>query len=173
MDSRFKYNDHDAKSTLQGLEKYPFNEENLNNEYWARNIVVHETQYIRWVILNSAAHHGYKDESRHGRISDRTLSYLKDQLAKTDNSKINVLVCHHHVYKIGAVDLDDYNEIKQGSAPLSALESGQFGSWLIIHGHRHWPSITYAPGGNNSPVVFSAGSLSAVLYDELTDKARN
>jgi hypothetical protein len=53
------------------------------------------------------------------------------------------------------------------------LGANDFGRWLVIHGHRHWPHITYAPGQSSSPVVFSAGSLSAILYDELQDKARN
>lgn len=43
----------------------------------------------------------------------------------------------------------------------------------MFHGHRHWPSITYAPGGNNSPVVFAAGSFAAVLWAEIAGKARN
>lgn len=43
------------------------------------------------------------------------------------------------------------------------IGSGEFGSWIVIHGHKHHPKITYAAGGNHSPVVFSAGSFSVLL----------
>ncbi|WP_186827999.1 metallophosphoesterase family protein [Knoellia locipacati] len=173
LDSRYMYNDYDAKATLQGLEEYPFDSGAKNNEYWARNAVVIETEAVRWAVLNSAAYHGYAEEWKHGRISKRTLAYLEELLKSTSQDKLNVLVCHHHVYKIGSVDLGDYSAMEAGSALLQLLESAKYGNWLVIHGHRHWPSVTYAPGSNSSPVVFSAGSLSAVLYDELADKARN
>jgi predicted phosphodiesterase len=173
LDSRYMYNDYDAKATLQGLADYPFDNDARNNEYWARNVVVFETDEVRWAVLNSAAYHGYTSEWKHGRISKRTIAHLEALLDDTAQDKINILVCHHHVYKIGAVDLEDYSEMQAGSALMQLLESAKYGHWLIIHGHRHWPSVTYASGSNSSPVVFSAGSLSAVLYDELTDKARN
>lgn len=173
MDSRHKYNDFDARSTLQGLSDFPFSDENLNNEYWARNVVVVETEDARFAILNSSAFHGYEDEHQHGRISSRTLAYLKSRLEATAEKKINILVCHHHVYKIGSIDLDDYSAMKDGQTLTELLGGGQHGQWLILHGHRHWPSLSYAPGNAGAPTVFSAGSFSASLYPELATKVRN
>lgn len=173
VDSRGEYTSHDARGTLLGLPSFPFEDPNLTNEYWSRNVVVVETDDARWVVLNSAAYHGFKDEYRHGRIAASTLDYLKDRLSATANDKLNILVCHHHVYKIGNIDLTDYSEMTDGFALLSMLELGGYGSWIIFHGHRHWPSITYAPGGNNSPVVFAAGSLSAILWADIAGRARN
>lgn len=174
MDSRFVHNDHDARSILQGLENYPFNDEVLNNEYWARNVVVRDDERLRWVILNSSAYHGYKDDHVHGRVSTRTLQYLKQKLIeREDPSRVNVLVVHHHPQRVTATDLADSSEMVLGAALLDMLDSGEYGRWLILHGHRHFPNISYGPGSAESAVVFSAGSFSAVLYDEIANRVRN
>ena len=55
--------------------------------------------------------------------------------------------------------LGDYDVMTNGQLLLDKLGSGDFGKWLLIHGHKHHPKLTYAAGGNSSPVVFSAGSL--------------
>ena len=173
MDSRFEYNDHDAKSTLQGLPDYPFSDDALNNEYWARNVVVGVGPGYRWVVLNSSAHHGYNDEWKHGRVSKRTREYLERRLQETGPHAINILVTHHHVYKLDGIGLEDYSEMTDASALLGLLTSGGYGRWLIIHGHQHGPAISYANGSKGAPVVFSAGSFSAVLWDERSTLAQN
>lgn len=173
MDSRFQ-NGYDARGTLQGLENYPFAEPALRDKYWANNVVVQTHGTFRSVLLNSAAFHGAEDsEWKHGRVSSRTRQYLKEVLAQTPDPGINILVTHHHLYPLGGVNLDDYSEMREGSALLQMLESGEFGSWLVVHGHRHWPSLSQAGGSQGAPIVFSAGSFSALLYAELQDKARN
>lgn len=172
MDSR-AINGYDARGALQGLADYPFEATELNNSYWATNVVVQEHTQFRSVLLNSSAYHGYQDEWRHGRVSERTRQQLRLRLNETSDSGVNVLVTHHHLYQHGGVDLEDESAMKEAPALLKLLDSGEFGSWMIVHGHRHWPSLTRASGSQGAPIVFSAGSFSAVLYDDLQDKARN
>lgn len=172
MDSR-AINGYDAKAILQGLDAYPFADAALNNEYWANNLVVQEHGSFRSVLLNSSAYHGYAKEWAHGRVSKRTREYLRTRLQETYDPGINILLTHHQVYKFGSIDLDDKSEMEEASALLEDLGSGEFGSWLIIHGHRHWPAITHAGGSRSAPLVFSAGSFSAVLWPELQARARN
>lgn len=172
MDSR-AINSFDAKAVLQGLDSYPFEDHLLNNEYWANNVVVQEELGFRTVLLNSSAYHGYANEWQHGRVSERTREYLKKRLRETKDYGLNILVTHHQVCKQGSIDLEDKSEMQDGTALLEDLGSGEFGSWLIIHGHRHWPSIGHASGGRGAPLVFSAGSFSAVLWKELQGHARN
>ena len=172
MDSRH-LNGYDARGALQGLDDYPFAAQSLRDAYWANNVVVQEHPAFRSVLLNSSAYHGYEDEWKHGRVSARTRQYLVDRLAATTDPGINLLITHHHLYPLGGVNLGDYSEMKEASALLKLLGSGEHGSWLVIHGHRHWPSLSQASGSQGAPIVFSAGSFSAVLYDELQDKARN
>jgi hypothetical protein len=172
MDSR-AINDYDARGILLDLDDYPFQNEALNNEYWAHNVVVQTHPAFRSVLLNSSAYHGYVDEWQHGRISRRTREYLRSKLEKSPDPGINLLVTHHQLYKFGGVDLGDQSEMRDASALLDDLGSGEFGSWLVIHGHRHWPAVSHAGGGRAAPVVFSAGSFSAVLYAEIQSLARN
>jgi 3',5'-cyclic AMP phosphodiesterase CpdA len=173
LDSRYLYNDYDAKGTLLGLEDYPFADSRLNNEYWARSVVVLTESNFNIAILNSAAYHGYKEEWQHGRITKRTVNYLKERLQDLPKDRANLLICHHHLYKFGRVDLRDYSEMIDAAVLLDALGSGTYGRWLVLHGHRHWPNLEYASGSATSPIIFAAGSFSAVLYAELQDKARN
>ena len=59
VDSRYKYNDHDAKGTLQSLVPlFPIEREPLNDKYWAKNYVIIDKHNCRFVILNSSAYHG-------------------------------------------------------------------------------------------------------------------
>lgn len=172
MDSR-QINGYDARGALQGLENHPFADSELNDAYWANNVVVQEHTGFRSALLNSAAYHGYQDEWKHGRVSQRTRQYLSQRLANTADSGVNILITHHHLYQHGASDLEDVSAMKEAAALLELLDSGDFGSWLIVHGHRHWPSLTRASGSQGAPIVFSAGSFSAVLYEDIQDKARN
>ncbi|MCM3500903.1 hypothetical protein M3667_03295 [Microbacterium sp. P26] len=172
MDSRHR-NGHDPRGMLQNLPNYPFDDAALNNEYWANNVVVQESAGVRSVLLNSSAYHGNDEEWRHGRASARTREYLKRRLDATSDPGINLLVTHHQLYQIGNYDLGDKSHMAEAPALLDLLGCGDYGHWLLVHGHRHWPNISYASGGRGSPVVFSAGSFSAVLWDEIQNSARN
>jgi hypothetical protein len=174
LDSRY-ITSADAKGFLLSLTPpYPLPDESSNNKYWARNFVIKEDDTYRLVILNSSAYHGGKPgEIDHGRIADSTLSVLQKELADREPKLINILLCHHHPQQHMELNLGDYDVMKNGQLLLDLLGSGEFGRWLIIHGHKHHPKIAYAQGGATSPIVFSAGSLCANLYLELQTMARN
>lgn len=173
LDSRNMYNGHDAKGHLLELHDYPHHDVAIADQYWARSAILHQGSDHNILVLNSAAYHGYNDEFRHGRVSAATIRHIERLLDSADLNKLNLLVCHHHLYRYGTVDLDDYSEMTDGSLLLNLLGSGRRGKWLVIHGHRHWPNLEYAAGGAASPVVFAAGSFSAMVYRELQGKARN
>lgn len=178
VDSRFKYTDYDAKGLLQSLEPaFPLEDEALNNQYWARNFVILVKEDYRLVILNSSAYHGAKEgEFEHGRISPRTVEALRIELEKMEQEHprlVNILLCHHHPHKHGDIEDDDYSVMDGAPKLLQLLESGDYGNWIVIHGHKHHPRICYAAGGSSAPVIFSAGSFSATLYPELSTQARN
>ena len=181
VDSRYKYNDYDAKGTLQSLvPPFPVKREPLNDKYWAKNYVIIDNHNCRFVILNSSAYHGQVSDKTppeylHGRVSPRTISSLERDLIRLNgNTKIvNILLCHHHPHKHNDIVLDDYSEMKDGSRLIDLLEGGKYGRWVIIHGHKHHPRLCYAAGGSSAPIIFSAGSLCAKLYAEQQARARN
>jgi len=178
IDSRYSYNDYDAKGILQALlPMYPLPDENLTNKYWSRNYVVLSRPDYRIVILNSSAYHGTKDEEfKTGRVSLRTVESLRmelEELEKDEPKLVNILLCHHHPHKYGDIDETDYSDMEGAPKLLEVLGSGNFGDWIAIHGHKHHPRLCYAAGLGNAPVIFSAGSLTAVLYPALQLAARN
>ncbi len=177
LDSRKQHDDHDPKGNLQSLTPmFPGVDEALCDRFWSRNFVVVELEDARIVLLNSSAFHGYgsdiKPEFYHGRISSKTISALRLALAGGEK-RINILVCHHHPIPHNPVNEEDYSEMVGGDRLIDLLDCAEYGSWLLIHGHKHYPRLTYASGGSSSPIIFSAGSLSAFLYQRIASRARN
>lgn len=174
LDSRY-LTSVDAKGILMGLEPpYPLPDDAANNKYWAKNYVIHEGDNFRLVILNTCAYHGGKqDEINHGRIAESTLEFLKKELSSLPEKLVNILLCHHHPQQHMEIKLGDYDVMTNGQLLIDLLGSGDYGRWMIIHGHKHHPKITYASGVATAPVIFSAGSLCANLYRELQTRARN
>ncbi len=174
-DSRHQYNDFDAKGMLQGLvPPYPLPDEAQNDRYWSRNFVIVEEECYRLVILNSSAYHGQTQmEVEHGRVADSTLDRLKSQLCEATSKPVNILLCHHHPKPHSELQLGESDIMRNGQQLLDLLGSGRFGSWLVVHGHKHHPKLSYAEGGGSAPVVFAAGSLCAVLKPPVGSRVRN
>lgn len=179
VDSRYAYNDHDARGMMQGLVPlFPLSDPSANDHFWARHYVVLERDKYRLVILNSSAYHGGEpEEIKHGRVARRTIDALRSDIVeaqqKNKGTVLNILVCHHHPQRHPGVSIPDYEAMVLGPDLLELLGSGDLGRWLVIHGHKHNPRLTYAGGTASSAVVFSAGSFSVVLYPELQNRARN
>lgn len=179
MDSRLVNTKFDAKGQLQALvPPFPIADRDNWLEYWATNFTQFEHGTVRFVLLNTAAYHGYHDpkatpEYLHGRVSDRTLDAMAAALKLQGKRPANVLICHHHPLKNDEIKIDDYSEMRNGDRLLNELVNARVGPWLIIHGHKHLPRIIYAPPGNTAPTIFSAGSFSAKLPAEFGDRARN
>jgi predicted phosphodiesterase len=178
MDSRHIYNDYDARGVLLNLSpRFPLPTESdaTNDRFWARNFVGLDHNGVRLVLLNSAAYHGgQQDEIKHGRLSDNTLTELGVSLQTSKRFAINILVCHHHPkqhHELGTID--DYEQMKNGDQLLELLGNGNYGHWIVVHGHRHYPKLEYSSGGSTSPLIFAAGSLCAVIYPEIQGRARN
>ncbi len=178
VDSRYQHNDFDAKGVLLDLDPgFPFADEKRNCHFWTHHYVVFpHSEQVRFVVLNSSAYHGNNKENKeyeHGRISARTLNRLKTELLKGGKFQVNILICHHHPQKHEELGLGSFDDMEKGSEMLAMLSDPLLGPWIVFHGHKHHPKITYASGGTNAPVVFSLGSCAAVLGPHLTGHARN
>lgn len=179
MDSRYLHADFDPKGMLQTLSPmFPgVHEDNLCDRFWARNYFRLEGDSWQLLVLNSSAYHGIgpaaEKEYEHGRVSRHTVEAIKAELQTLHRKPVNVLLCHHHMLPDTIFARTDYSEMKGADLLLDALGSGEFGHWLVIHGHKHHPRLFYAPGGMSAPVIFCAGSLCAHIYAELQGRARN
>lgn len=166
----------EPQDTLRALKPiYPVKSKLRTLEYWASNFTeVRKGDVARFLLLNSCAHHaGPREELEHGRISSSTLGALRAHLAGTTPATVNILICHHHPQQHQEIALGDYDVMKNGQLLLELLSEPRVGHWLVIHGHKHHPKMTYSAGSAASAVIFSAGSLSACLYPELSTRARN
>lgn len=174
VDSRYKYTKYDARGFLQALTpSFPFDSEDLNDRFWSRHHALIDRENWRLLILNSSAFHGTKpDEIDHGRISEFTFNRVKAALEQSSVRPINILLCHHHPHPHAELEID-YEVMHDGSRLLQLLGTGRYGEWLIIHGHKHYPRLCYAPGTPDAPIIFSAGSLCANLGGELGTKVPN
>ena len=180
VDSRHQHSDFDPKGELQAISPFfPLSSEAHSNEYWARNLTIVQDSDANIVVLNTCAYHGSSDilnEQKHGRISKHTLNYLEKRLNKITgdlNNRVNILLCHHHPQSVPTPNANDFQDIKGGADLLAILNKPEYGTWLIIHGHIHYPYIEYSRGNTTSPIIFSAGSVAAKLYWDLGTKTRN
>jgi len=143
--------------------------------YFSEHYLVVDTDWCRVVSLNTCNTHARgKDEYEKGRVTEYTVEELTRHLRGLERKQMNILLCHHHPSALPELSdhFDDYSEMVHGAKLISALEQ-QDDNWLLIHGHKHFPNIGYAKGGNDSPVIMSAGSLSAALPPEFLAAASN
>lgn len=169
MDSRFK-NGEDPRLILQGLPQ-PFPEPMVsrNDQFFARHFLVdmvdgHDVVLIR---LNSAAFHGYREEWRHGRVSSITTAAISAEIGQLLSERsykpaLGIFLTHHHyrpLHSLAAEGSTDYSAIR-GDQHLTEFFRQEVGiPWLLIHGHRHQPTIYYADGPAAAPTVIAAGSM--------------
>lgn len=168
----------DPKHHMQYLKPtFPVDNFQKNTHFWAWNWCHIEGSTTNSILINSSAYHGHKDEHKHGRISTETISRIKEFILSENflEKPINILVCHHHPYKMEHQENDfDTESMEGGDSLVSVLTESNKGPWLVVHGHRHIPQLRYAPSCSTvKPVVFSAGSFSAKLFPALLDKTKN
>ena len=175
VDSRNLYNEYDPIEELKSLNpQFPIANDDLAQKYWAYHYHVYTQTELTLLNLNSSAYHVVgKEEIEHGRISPKTLDRIRADVRVLPESKLNVLLCHHNPHKHSELELGEYDEIKGGQLLLDLLAEVTHGEWLVIHGHKHHPKITYASGPSCSPVVFSAGSVCSTLYPRLRTETGN
>lgn len=174
LDSRFLKSTFNPKGALQALvPSFPHAGKHASDMYWARNFSVLRKDKTIVVSLNSAGFHGYHNEDRllrefnHGRVSAETVAALAAEVGAVEDDDVEhrILLCHHHPQVIGPFrDLEGDSAMRDAHLLLDEVEGGT-SPWLIIHGHRHFPYLSYAPGGATAPVIFSAGSFSRRLND--------
>ncbi|MGK0378949.1 MAG: metallophosphoesterase superfamily enzyme [Patiriisocius sp.] len=147
-----------------------------NTHFWAWNWTHVESNLFNSVLINTSAYHGYMDEFKHGRVAVEVSNQISDFLRTTVKEKpFNIMVCHHHPEKMEYVDGDyDVEVMEGGGYLLRKIEEADVGPWLIVHGHKHFASITYAKSGCSAPsTILSAGSVSAKLNPNYETRTSN
>jgi 3',5'-cyclic AMP phosphodiesterase CpdA len=149
---------------------FPVDDQFIRDAYWDDNVAIVSDGDTDIVILNTSAGHEDPVLAQKGLVDTQTLAKL-EQLVGTATGSKRILLAHHHPYRHDAINKGDYSALDAGPEMLKVLQDN--GSWLVIHGHRHYPNLVYAAGGTQSPVIFASGSFSARLYPELQTRVRN
>ncbi|EGQ8234631.1 TPA: metallophosphoesterase [Vibrio vulnificus] len=156
---------------------FPFNDYYKNTHFWAWNWELTQSENYNCISINSSAYHGFGSEFRHGRVALEVSKQIKDRLSQEDvkSKPLNLLICHHHPQKMDYVDVSYDGEAMEGADYLlSNIEAADIGPWLIIHGHKHYATISYGNSRTSTPpTILSAGSLSAVLYESIDSRTSN
>jgi hypothetical protein len=178
LDSRFKTTTTAPQRILRLLDPpFPTAQSREAASYWANGYcIVDRTPEVRFVLVNTCSLHGYSTENDrhldHGFVPEELFTQLPEELGKRSPRPISILVCHHHPVEID-LPPEDRSVIKNGGELIDLLTSLGPPGWLIVHGHRHLPSLKYASPQDHSPVIFSAGSLSANLHLNIQGRAAN
>lgn len=153
---------------------FPLPDEAINTEYWGRSVAVIRQSNYRLAVLNSCSLHTSGASSAtldRGAITSATLQYLQRKLESSPQSDLNILLCHHHPQPHSELSLGEYDTMQRGQLLLDLL--AEHGDWLVIHGHKHFPKLSYAGGGAGGPVVFAAASFSGALAGKAATRTRN
>ncbi|MGH1461877.1 MAG: metallophosphoesterase family protein [Neptuniibacter sp.] len=132
--------------------------------FGADYLIFDESENYRLVVFNSCARHTQNPtDYERGRIAESALSWLEDQLKDlhdTKQPKTNIFLCHHHPVLHDELNLGTYDFMHNGTELLSML--GKYGSWMVIHGHKHHARIRYDGKSGIKPIpIFAAGTLAA------------
>ncbi len=176
-DSRGLVRPGDPWMTLKELyPPFPIGDEDhdeANNEYWARGWCLVDYGPCRVLNLNSCYLHADPALAKRGHVSAETIQDIVGALESGGSRSLNVLLTHHHPMKFVSVNAGDESHMDGGEFLLDKLLNLGVGPWLAIHGHRHLPRMDYFGGGSQVLPIFSAGSLSARLWDEAAAVAKN
>lgn len=176
IDSRRANSSDLPNSSLKALSPvFPVNSKAVSDKFWSDGFCFYEYGDACVLLINSCGFHGINsssgpDEHLHGKISTDALHAIRTQI-KSKCRAINMVLVHHHIRQHPWFP-NENSHIENGPALLAVLQ--QTGHrWLVIHGHQHLPDIRYADPTPMSPVIFSAGSLSANLYSVPNRVPRN
>lgn len=151
--------------SLQSLEPpFPFGTDADRDRYFSRQHAVFHNSDVVVVSANSAAHHGYsKDgepEHNFGHYDDALAESIKKSLLEIgDLPPVRVFLTHHHLNQLPDFDTEERSSSIGHENVIRCL--GEYGDWLIVHGHKHRGWIQYASGSGDSPPLFSSSSYSA------------
>lgn len=169
----------DPRSYLKYIQPlFPTKDDSLNTRFWAWNWFVVKQATYNVLMVDTSALQGYgKKEFQHGRIITETSDQIIEFVCSEEfvQKPINILILHHNPYSIVRGDVNSTEDFAVGADYLiNKLTTCMKGPWMIIHGHKHIPAISYVTSGSTeSPVVFSAGTLAAKFFDDYTKYEAN
>ena len=168
VDSRHKESKTNSFELCRTLSPtYPFGADYCMDSFWANGFQVYNTENISICIVNSTFSHTNEKEAKHGAITEAQLELLECALRDAEPKPFRLAISHHHPIQHEECGLGSEDLMTMGSVLVDLLS--KYNYKIFLHGHKHFPRIKYAAGDSSTPVVFAAGSFSAISPAMLTN----
>ncbi len=121
---------------------------------------------IDLISLNSGVECYDDQEIKHGRLGQRQLEWVENDLSTyLRPGKTKVVILHHHLFSLPySVSVHDLSVLEEGAHVLNAL--GACGVDLVMHGHRHHPIVHTTLNSNwKKPITFFCAGSFGVCAD--------
>jgi predicted phosphodiesterase len=131
---------------------------------------IYEHGAVRLINIDSNGRAPTEHKGKIGKVDIDTVDSLEAALGELDHLPVNIVICHHHPFRHGDIDVADYSAMEGAPELLTMIERRPEATWVIVHGHKHYPRIASV-----SPrlTVFSAGSVAGTFRGPLQCAARN
>lgn len=164
--------DDDPNAYLKALDPpFPTRDGQAAREYFEQDFTILAGARWRVVTLNTCAEHGI--DHKRGSVRVETIDALEQALDDLPTTPVNVLLCHHHPVQWTHLNRSDRDHMRLGEHLLRMLDTRARGRWVVVHGHRHIPTVGYVGESSSGPVRFSAGSVGCALLPDIGTAARN
>lgn len=150
--------------------KFPTEDAQAFDQFWSKGFFTIENEKWRVLVINSVTSHANEAAAKQGFISEKQIDDIGRYISAVGSKAVQVAVCHHHTMLHEDIRLGKSDVMENGSLLSQKLAEQKF--CLIVHGHKHHPKLSYAPGAQPIPVL-AAGSFSAGLKNGLASRTRN
>lgn len=161
---------------LRALEPpFPIEDKAQLNSYWANDFGVERRGNWRLVTMNSCALHGgfNERETDVGRFRAGCVKELTESLENMrETTAVNICMIHHHPVEWTHGGDRPASHLQKGDLLIDLLDKRPE-RWIVVSGHKHYPSLGYLGHGTNGPVWIAAGSIGADLLRDTGTRVRN
>ncbi|MDO6820213.1 metallophosphoesterase [Zobellia sp. 1_MG-2023] len=156
-----------AKGIKRG---FPYKDSNDCDKFWSKGCDFIEKEDYRVLVLNSSHFHYNKLSAKSGKVGDDTLDFIRDYLAKIDDTKFFIVLAHHHPIDHSRLNLGEEDKIVNSDELLEIL--GKAKADIFVHGHKHDPLLRYhsCRTSNCKIPILSSGSFSSTSNITFTGK---
>jgi hypothetical protein len=168
------HNRHEGEAIDAGLRRLapPFPCDPGADGYWGDRVTHMRGEDWQVISLNSSLMRELAEgEVDRGEVHDATLQLIAT-ITQGEELPVNVLLCHHHPQPFTRAAPGDASHMDAGDRLVHLLNELPE-TWMIIHGHKHYPHLDYMEGTGASPARLVAGSTGAILWPMLSSYVRN
>ncbi|MGN7707559.1 metallophosphoesterase family protein [Chryseobacterium sp. 22543] len=157
----------------KGIKKnYPISDQEIGT-FWEKGFTFIEKEELQLLVINTTHFHTHTDEvdspTVKGLITIAAIQEIDRYLiAHHDDTKIKIMMCHHHPIQHDDKNLGAYDFVENGDQLVATLAKHKFD--LIIHGHKHFPKFKKYSTDSGEIQILSSGSFSATNQIQFASK---